>query len=117
MLVRSVPIVVAAIALVVPGCIDIEVPIAPGLFATGTSFVVSGTAALIDEDGPCLVWMGENGVTYHLFQDPRVSNEDFDAVTAPGITSRLKLAVRTDLYVDCLVGTVVEVQDVLEIVE
>ncbi len=117
MFLRSLVILSVLVVVGGAGCIDVDIPIANDLFATGTSFVLSGTAALVDQDGPCLVWLGENGMTYHLFQDPRVANEDFDAVTNPGTTSRLKLAVRTDLYVDCQVGVVVEVQDVLEIVE
>ncbi len=100
-----------------PGCIDISVPIAPTLFPTGTSFVVRGTMTVEDRDGPCLVWVGNNGVKYHLFQDPRVSNEAYDSVATPGTTSRLVLATRDDLVVDCQVGSIVEVQDILEIVE
>jgi hypothetical protein len=79
-----------------PGCIDISIPVAPTLFPTGTSFVLTGTsfvltgtATIIDNEGPCLVWEGENGVIYDLFQDGRVANEDFDLVTTPGVTSRL----------------------------
>jgi hypothetical protein len=101
----------------VPACFDISIPIAPTLFPTGTSFVVRGTAAVVDQGGPCLVWFGENGVTYHLFQDPRVPNEDFDRVARPGTTSRLVLATRQDLTVTCEVGTIVEVQDILEVAE
>ncbi|MCB9850370.1 MAG: hypothetical protein H6817_06660 [Phycisphaerales bacterium] len=87
------------------------------LFPIGTAFVVSGTADLVDtEDGACPVWLGDNGVTYHLFQNPRVDNADYDQITTPGVTSRLELATRTDLVIDCQVGTIVEVQNVLEIV-
>ncbi len=87
------------------------------LFPTGTTFVVKGTAEVIgSEFGACPVWLGNNGVTYHLFQDPRVSNEDFDEITTPGVTSRLELATRSDLEVDCQVGTIVEVKSVLEVV-
>lgn len=88
------------------------------LFPTGTSFVLTGTSdSVATNDGPCLVWRGENGLTYHLFQDPRVSNENFDAVTTPGVTSRLELATRVDLEVVCDQGSIVEVLDVLEIRE
>ena len=96
------------------GCIDLS---ADSLLPVGTPFVVSGTAALVDSNGPCLVWLGENGITYHLFQDVRLPNETFDQITTPGVTSRLELAVRTDLQVACQVGSTAEVQDVLEIVE
>ncbi|MBU0718763.1 MAG: hypothetical protein KJ749_10980 [Planctomycetes bacterium] len=99
------------------GCISVELPAELSLTAQGVSFVVSGTAAVVDSEGPCLVWMGENGRTYHLFQSPGLDNESFDRVTTPGVTSRLEIATRDDLEVACMIGTVVEVQDVLEIVE
>jgi len=87
------------------------------LFPTGTPFVMRGTADLLQSpDGACLIWRGENGVTYHLFQSSRVTNADFDNVTTPGVTSRIEIATRTDLVVDCRIGTIVEVQNVLEIV-
>ena len=99
------------------GCIDLALNAPETLLPVGTPFVLKGTAAVIDNDGPCLIWEGENGVTYHLFQDPRVENETFDRVTTPGVTSRLEIAIRNDLEVVCQIGRVAEVQDVLEIVE
>jgi len=87
------------------------------LVSTGSPFVVRGTAAVVDNDGACLIWIGENGVTYHLFQDPLVDNETFDHITTPGVTSRLQIAVRTDLVLTCQIGTIAEVRNVLEIVE
>ena len=88
-----------------------------GLFPTGTPFILSGTATLLDSNGPCLVWVGDNGVTYHLFQGIGLDNDTFDRVTTPGTQSRLRLATRSDLVVTCQIGTIVEVQDVLEIVD
>jgi hypothetical protein len=88
---------------------------ADSLFPTGTSFVVRGTADVFEGNGSCPIWIGENGVIYHLFQNPRVPNEEFDRVITPGTTSRLELAVRTDLVVTCQVGTIAEVEDILEI--
>ena len=117
MLTRPLILLLAVLAISPAGCIDLSIPIAPTLFPTGTSFVVTGTAVLLDNDGPCLAWIGNNGVTYHLFQDARVANEDFDIVTTTGVTSRLLLASRADLIVTCQIGTIVEVQDVLEVVE
>ena len=99
------------------GCIDLTIPGQNTLFVKGESFVLSGTAAVIDNDGPCLVWLGTNGITYHLFQGIDLDNEDFDRVTTPGVTSRLELATREDLEVSCQIGTIVEVQGVLEIRE
>ncbi len=87
------------------------------LFPEGSAFVVSGTAELANVDGaPCNVWIGENGAIYHLFQSPQVDNGDFDEITTPGVTSRLLIATRSDLVVDCEIGTTVDVEDVLEIV-
>lgn len=110
-----VAVMIALVFALSAGCINIDIPAASSLFPTGTSFVLQGTASTIDENGPCLVWLADNGLTYHLFQDPRVDNADFDAVTTPGVRSRLELATRADLEVDCQVGTIVEVQSVLEI--
>ncbi len=110
-------IVLALAFLLVIGCsfnVDLGTS---SLFSTGASFVVSGTADTIaSEGGACLVWLGDNGVTYHLFQTSRIENEDFDRITTPGVSSRLEIAPRTDLVVDCQMGTIVEVQDILEIV-
>ena len=88
------------------------------LFPVGTPFVLSGTATVTTTAlGSCSVWMGENGVTYYLFQDPALENELFDKITTPGVSSRLELNARFDLEVTCHDGPVVEVLDVLEIVE
>jgi len=86
------------------------------LVSTGTPFVVKGTATVLDNNGPCLAWIGENGITYHLFQTSSVDNATFDRITTPGVTSRLQLSTRTDLEVACKVGTIVEVLSVLEVV-
>ena len=87
------------------------------LFPEGSAFVISGTADVANVDGsPCNVWLGDNGVVYHLFQTPQVDNGEFDQVTTPGVSSRLLLATRSDLVVDCRVGTIVDVEDILEIV-
>ena len=98
-------------------CVDLgeaQQALLPG----GAPFVVRGTATIVEVSGaPCLVWIGENGVTYHLFQDPLLDNESFDRITTPDTTSRLVIATRSDLVVACQVGTVVEVQEVLEIIE
>ncbi|NOX57377.1 MAG: hypothetical protein GXP29_00775 [Planctomycetes bacterium] len=103
--------------LIVSGCtfnLDLG---AETLFPEGSAFVLSGTTDIIDtDDGQCNVWIGENGVAYHLFQSPRIDNGDFDRITTPGVTSRLEVATRNDLVVSCQVGTIVTVEDVLEIV-
>ncbi len=95
------------------GCISLPDNVLPA----GTPFVLSGTMVVVDRAGPCPVWEGENGVTYHLFQGIQLDNESFDRITVPGVTSRLVIATRSDLRLDCRVGTIVEVRDVLEIIE
>ena len=106
------------VAIGVAGCIIVDVPEQVSLLSTGEAFVISGTAALENVEGqPCLVWVADNGFTYHLFQHPALENETFDRITTPGVRSRLELATRSDLEVSCLIGTIVEVQDVLEIVD
>lgn len=111
------PRLAGALAASLAGCVDVGIPSLETVFPTGNPFVVSGTAEVIDQDGPCLVWNGNNGIRYHLFQDPTLPNDEFDRVTTPGVTSRLQLAVRGDLMVDCRVGPTADVQAVLEIVE
>ena len=83
----------------------------------GSSFVLRGTSAVVDGNEPCLVWLGETGTTYHLFQGIGLPNEDFDRVTVPGTSSRLVIAIRDDLEVGCQMGTIAEVQRVLEILD
>ncbi len=101
-----------------PAC-EIQLTGAESLFPspTGTPFIIRGTADIIDNGGPCPIWRGDNGVTYHLFQNPLLDNETFDRITTQGTTSRLQLSTRNDLVVDCQVGTIVEVDAALEIVE
>ena len=115
-------ICVLALGGLVGACVDVappelNVPVDFTLFGGGNSFVVRGTGGVVDNNGPCPVWFGENGVTYHLSQNPRLENEIFDRVSAPGITSRLVLVVREDLEFECAFGRTVEVVDVLEVVE
>ncbi len=96
---------------------ELSVPIDLTLLGGGSQFVIGGTAAIVDDGGPCPVWIGDNGISYHLFQDPILDNETFDRVIAPGTTSRLVLVIRGDLELACRFGTIAEVQDVLEIVD
>jgi len=103
--------------LLAPAACSINAQLPPHNFiTTGSSFVVKGTATILDNNGPCPAWIGDNGITYHLFQTPTVDNALFDHITTPGVTSRLQLATRDDLQVACRVGTIVEVLNVLEAV-
>jgi hypothetical protein len=99
------------------GC-TINAQLLPETFiSTGSPFVVKGTSVVLDNNGPCLAWIGDNGITYHLFQNPSVDNDTFDHITTPGVTSRLQIATRTDLQVACQLGTIVEVISVLEVAD
>ncbi|HVP10415.1 MAG TPA: hypothetical protein VMV94_04410 [Phycisphaerae bacterium] len=86
------------------------------LLTRGSAFITQGTAQTRDAFafGPCLAWVDTTGAVYQLFQGENVSNADFDRVTTPGVTSRLKLTVRTDLIVGCRVGTTAVVDEVLQ---
>ena len=96
-------------------CIDFPEQVT--LLPVGSPFIVQGTAAVVDRDGPCPVWVGENGITYHLFQATTLDSETFDQLVEPGTVSRLVIVTRTDIELACEFGTIVEVRDVLEIVE
>jgi len=105
------------VVLSLAGC-SFNVQVLPeNLVSTGTPFVVSGTSVVLDENGPCLGWIADNGITYHLFQTSRIDNDVFDRITTPGVRSRLEIAVRTDLELACQVGELAEVRNVLEIVD
>jgi hypothetical protein len=109
--------VVCLVTIVVTGCnsgLGAELENSP-LLAEGTPFVLRGTAAVIDNGGPCPIWRGDNGETYHLFQAPTLENDAYDEVTQPGVTSRLVLVTRSDLTLDCQVGIIVQVRDVLDV--
>jgi hypothetical protein len=97
-------------------CVEVatpEIDFNVTLLGDSGAFVVTGTAALEDNNGPCPVWYGDNGYTYHLFQSPRLDNGLFDQVVVPGTTSRLVLVLRSDLELACAFGRTAEVIDVL----
>lgn len=98
-------------------CFTINLPEEISLLPKENLFVLKGTSAIVDNEGPCLVWFGESGFTYHLFQNPRVDNATFDRVVTPGVTSRLEVAKRNDLHVACELGAILEVENVMEIEE
>ena len=98
------------------GCAEIALPENVSLINIGSPFVMKGSAVLLDDDGPCLAWLGDDGNTYHLIQVQTMENELFDELIAPGTRSRLVLAKRNDLTVACQMGIVAEVQNVLEVI-
>ncbi len=81
-----------------------------------SSYVLNGDAISIENNGSALVWQADNGQLYLLFQDPRLSNQEFDTVTTPGVRSRLELLPRTDLGRPFIRGAITaDVVTVLEI--
>ena len=108
-------VIVAVLAgIIVPAC-TIQIP---NPLSTGSSFIVKGTFEVRQQFGygDCPVWVAETGILYHLFQGTGVANADFDQITTPGVTSRLRIATRSDLVVACQIGTSVVVDEVLQIV-
>lgn len=108
---------VSCVLMLAASCINVALPEEISLLPRETSFVLRGTSAIVDEGGPCLVWFGDNGLTYHLFQSARIDNATYDRVVTPGVTSRLEVAKRNDLHVACEMGSILEVQNVMEIAE
>jgi hypothetical protein len=90
---------------------------ASALLVVGTPFAVQGTMTVSNRDAACLIWMGDNGETFYLYQDPLLDNSTFDQITTPGVTSRLVVVTRSDLTSPCTVDEVVQVEEVLEIVQ
>ena len=103
-------------AVIAAGC-SVELP---NLIPFGTTFITKGTfelRTLFGSSTPCPAWVDTSGAVYQIFQGADVPNADFDRATTPGVTSRLRLRARDDLIVGCKVGTTVEVEAVLEIIE
>lgn len=114
MFLRKAALLAVLLASLSPAC-SVQLP---SVLSSGSPFIVKGTFEARDVfgRGSCPVWVAETGILYHLFQDEAVSNADFDRITTPGVTSRLRIATRGDLVVACQIGTSVVVQSVLEIV-
>ena len=87
------------------------------LLVVGTPFVVQGTMTVSNNHGACLIWKGDNGETFYLYQDPLLDNSTFDQITTPGVTSRLVVVTRSDLSSPCTVDEIVQVQEVLDIIQ
>ncbi len=98
--------------LLLPSCINTS-----GLLTVGTPFTVQGTMTLGGLTGSCLIWRGNNGESFYLYQDPLLDNSLFDQISTPGVTSRLVVATRSDLSAPCTVDKVVQVQEVLEVIQ
>ena len=95
-------------------CISVDLTPDPTLLSKG-SIVLRGQASA-SSNASCPLWVADNGWQFVLFQDGRVSSEDFDAVMVPGTVSRLELKGRSDLGEPCVGGAMnAEVIQVLEI--
>ncbi|MCH8147806.1 MAG: hypothetical protein IH987_07405 [Planctomycetes bacterium] len=91
------------------GCITINLP-EEGVLGGG-SFVVNGVAEIVENNGSCAIWLADDGRLFVLFQDPRLPNDDFDAVTTPGRRSRLVLDLRSALGDRCREDAIAAVVD------
>ena len=108
-------VLLVATAVISTSCIDLNIPSGEGLFPDA-SFIVSGTMEL-DPRGPeCSIFHADNGFRYHLFQGPRLTNDEYDQLFEDGSRSRLEIQVRKDLDLACAVGARVEVVEVLEFI-
>jgi len=108
---------VAAVVLSAASCITLDIPSGGSLFPAA-SFIVSGVMEEVDPERPqCSRFQGDNGTTYHLFQGPRLTNDEFDQLFEEGARVRLEIEIRTDLELfPCAVGKTVEVVEVLEFI-
>lgn len=105
----------ALVSLSAGSCIEVDIPSGESLFPEA-SFIVSGTME-VDSRGPeCSLFRADTGLAYHLFQGPRLTNEEFDQLFEPGSRSRLEIQVRKDLELLCRRGRSVEVIEVLEFI-
>lgn len=110
-------IAAAGVVLSVVSCIDLNV-LGGGSLFPAPSFIVTGVMEEVDLDRPqCSRFQGDNGVTYHLFQGPRLANDEFDQLFEEGAQVRLEIEIRDDLeLLPCLAGETVEVIEVLEFI-
>jgi hypothetical protein len=107
--------VATALAMATTSCIDLNIPSGEGLFPAA-SFIVSGTME-VDPRGPeCSIFHADNGFRYHLFQGPRLTNDEYDQLFEDGSRCRLEIQVRKDLTLTCAVGARAEIIEVLEFI-
>jgi hypothetical protein len=106
---------VAAGVLVTASCMEVDIPSGEGLFPD-ESFITGGTME-VDPRGPeCSLFHADNGLDYHLFQGPRLTNDEYDQLFENGARARLEIQVRGDLELRCGFGRNAEVVEVLEFI-
>lgn len=105
------------VALSAAACITLDIPSGGSLFPA-PAFIVTGVMEEVDHDRPqCSQFRADNGVVYHLFQGPRLTNDEFDQLFEEGARVRLEIEIRDDLdLATCAVGATVEVVEVLEFI-
>ena len=112
-------VLLAAVGIVclAAACINVDIPSGGSLFPA-PSFILSGVMRDVDVNRPqCSKFQGDNGVTYHLYQGPRLTNDEFDQLFEEGARVRLEIEIRDDLELfPCLAGKTVEVIEVLEFI-
>ncbi len=107
---------VALVALPAASCIDLNIPKGEGLFPE-PSFIISGVMELDAERPLCSRFQADNGLVYHLFQGPRLTNDEYDQLFENGARARLEIEIRKDLdLLGCRRGATVEVLEVLEFI-
>jgi hypothetical protein len=104
-----------AVASLASSCIELNLPSGDSLFPA-PSFIIAGVMDLDPQQPLCSRFVADNGVVYHLFQGPRLSNDEYDQLFEEGARLRLEIQIRDDLVLLCQEGELVEVVEVLEFV-
>ncbi len=102
-------------AVLTASCIDVHLGDGGSLFPE-PSFIISGTVELDAGEPLCSRFQADNGLTYHLFQGPRLTNDEYDQLFEDGARARLEIEIRDDLVLECEEGELVEVVEVLEFI-
>ncbi|MCP4250180.1 MAG: hypothetical protein GY778_24315 [bacterium] len=107
----------AAAALAAAACIDLNIPSGDSLFPE-RSFIIGGNMDLDRQRQACSIFQADNGVSYRLFQGPRLTNDEYDQLFEDGSRARLEIEVRDELsLLGCdLSAVTVEVVEVLEFI-
>ena len=96
------------------GCIDLVIPPSHSELFSGP-FIAGGVMELDPENRACSLFLEDSGVTYLVFQGPRVTNQEFDDLFQDGARVRLEIQERGDIPTGCGGGIVVEVLEILQI--
>ncbi len=111
---RVVCVVVVVLCNWTAGCIDL--PEDSIQAALEGPYIVGGVMQVNAETRPCSLFLEDSGVPYLLFQGTSMTNEDFDSLFQDGARMRLEINRRSSLLTACEGGTIVEVQEILELI-